>query len=475
MAEELKPDICVIGGGPGGIAVAVAAANANLPVVLIEKGEMGGANLAMAVPSKALVAAASHYETLRSGPAMGLTGAPLQVNLAKVFEHVRSVMDSVAANVSAERLTALGVTVLKAEARFTDRRTIAAGDTMVRARRFVVATGATPTAPDLPGLADVDFMTLDAAFDSARRMNHLIVLGAGRRGLELAQAYNRLGIDTTVIDEQPALADDDPELGALVLDRLRAEGIRIRDNAQIVGFARRRGGTRVTLKEGDDGEEFTVDGTHLLVAAGSAPNTGGLGLDEAGIRYDAAGIQVDRRLRTTNRRVYAIGDVIAGPTAVNRAEHQAGLVLKSALYRLPVRDDEAAVPLIAFTDPALATVGLTEAAARARHKAVRVLRLPFSENDMAQADRATAGMIKVITTRKGEILGAAVVGRDAGEIIALWSMAIARRMAISAIASLVPAYPSRADISRRVAASFEGPGLTPLWQRRIIEFLRKFG
>lgn len=486
MADEFKPDICIIGGGPGGIAVATAAANANVPVVLIEKGEIGGAELAAAVPSKALIVAANRYETLRSAPAVGVTGAPLQVNLGKVYDHVRSVMDAVAANVSAERLTALGVTVIRAEGRFTDRRTVVAGDTTIRARRFVIASGAKPQAPDLPGLADVDFMTLDTAFDVARKMTHLIVLGAGRRGLELAQAYNRLGIDATVIDDQAALADDDPELAALVLNRLAAEGVRVRDNAQIVGFARRRGGIRVTLGEGADdsngepGEEeeddrIHVDGTHLLVATGSAPNVDGLGLAEAGIDHGPNGIKVDSRLRTTNPRVYAIGDVIAGPTAANRAEHHAHLVLKSVLYRLPIRDDVGAVPLIAFTDPALATVGLGEAAAREKHKNVRVLRLPMSENDLSQADRTTAGMVKVVATSRGQILGAAAVGRDAGEIIGLWSLAIANRLGISAMQQFVPAYPSRLAVARRVAASFDGPGLTPPWRRRIIEMLRKFG
>jgi pyruvate/2-oxoglutarate dehydrogenase complex dihydrolipoamide dehydrogenase (E3) component len=485
MADELKPDICVIGGGPGGIAVATAAANANVPVVLVEKGEIGGTELAAAVPSKALIAAANRYETLRSAPAVGVTGAPLQVNLGKVFDHVRAVMDAVAANSSAERLAALGVTVIRAEGRFTDRRTVVAGDATIRARRFVIATGAKPKAPDLPGLAGVDFMTLDTAFDGARKMTHLIVLGAGRRGLELAQAYNRLGVDTTVIDEQAALADDDPELAALVLSRLAAEGVRVRDSARIVGFARRRGGIRVTLgegaaededeSEGEDADRIHVDGTHLLVATGSAPNVDGLGLPEAGIGNGPNGIKVDSRLRTTNPRVYAIGDVVAGPTAANRAEHHAHLVLKSVLYRLPIRDDVGAVPLIAFTDPALATVGLGEAAAREKHKTVRVLRLPMSENDLSQADRTTAGMLKVIVTQRGRILGAAAVGRDAGEIIGLWSLAIANRLGISAMQHFVPAYPSRLELSRRVAASFDGPGLTPPWRRRIIEMLRKFG
>lgn len=475
MADSLKPDICVIGGGPGGIAVATAAANADVPVVLIEKGALGGASLTMAAPTQALIAAAGHHETLRRAPAFGVTGAPLQVNLARVYDHINATRDAIAANMTAERLTALGVTVIKAEGRFTSPRTVMAGDTAIRARRFVIATGARPSLPDYPGLADIDFLTLDTVFDSARKMTHLIVLGAGPRGLELAQAFNRLGVDSTVVDDGPALADEDPELASLVVDRLRAEGVRIRDRTRIVEFARRRGGVRVTLRDNDEADPFAVDGTHLLVATGSEPNVESLGLDAADIAHDPSGIAVNRQLKTANRRTYAIGDVVAGPTTVSRAEHQADLVLKSILYRLPVRYDPTTAPRLVSTEPQIASVGLVESVARNTSLDVRVLRMPFAENDLSQARRDTDGMIKAIATGRGRILGAAAVGPDASEVIAAWSLAMANRLPLSAMRSLLAPYPSRSDLSRRVAASFDGPGLTPLRQRRIIEFLRNFG
>ena len=357
MAEVQTPDICVIGGGPGGMAVAMAAAAYSVPVVLVEKGTMGGANLAYGgVPAAALVAAAGQYEALRRAPAMGVTGAPLQVNFAKVAEHIRSVANAVAPAMSAERLAALGVRVVHANAHFADRRTLVAGNVVVRARRFVVATGAVPVDPPLPGLEGIDHMTVADAFDLTRKPGHLIVLGATSRGLTLAQAYARLGVDTTVVDEKPALADDDPELAAIVIDRLTAEGIRIRDRAKIDGVSRRRGGIRVGLAGGDE----AIDGTHLLVANGRAPNIVGLGLDVAAVAHDQNGIVVDRHLRTTNRRVYAIGDVIAGPALANRADYQADRVVRNILFRFPHRDHPSAVPVVTFTDPALATVGFSE-------------------------------------------------------------------------------------------------------------------
>jgi pyruvate/2-oxoglutarate dehydrogenase complex dihydrolipoamide dehydrogenase (E3) component len=472
MAEVLTPDICVIGGGPGGIAVATRAAASAVPVVLVEKDRMGGANLAYGgVPAAALFAAASNYEALRRGPAIGVSGAPLQVNLGKVSDHVRSVMESVAPNVSAERLSALGVRVVQAAAHFADRRTLVAGNVVVRARRFVIATGALPAVPELPGLANVEYLTVDNAFDLGKKPTHLIVVGANPHGLELAQAYARLGVDVTVIDEAPALAEDDPELAALFLDRFRADGIRVRDNVRIAAIGRRRGGIRVVLGVDD----APVDGSHLLVAGGRAPNIAGLGLDVARIAYHLEGITVDRHLRTTNRRVYAIGDVIAGPALANRADYQADRVVRNILFRLPFREHSSYAPTVMFTDPGLASVGMTETIARRRYQNIRVLRLPLGDNDRAAAERMSSGLVKVITTRRGRILGAGIAGHDAGEQIALWSLALSQGLSVRDMLDFVPPYPARAEAARRVAASFDGPGLTSPWRRRIIEFLRKFG
>jgi pyruvate/2-oxoglutarate dehydrogenase complex dihydrolipoamide dehydrogenase (E3) component len=474
MSEVLTPDICVVGGGPGGVAAAFAAASNAVPVVLVEKGAMGGANLAYGgVASVAHQAAARPDELLRRGPAMGVTGAPLQVNFGKVGEHIRSAADAVAVSLSPDRLEALGVRVVRAAARFTDRRTLQAGEVTVRARRYILAPGALPTTPHLPGIESVDYLTAETAFDLARKPSHLIVIGAGPRGLEFAQAYSRLGVDATVIDDAPALADEDLELSAAVIERLRAEGIRIRDRAEVLGIARRRGGIRVTLA-GDDGEA-TVDCSHLLVASARRPNVDELGLDVAGVAYGAGGILVDRLLKTTNRRIYAIGDAVAGPAMANRAAYQGAYVVRTILYRLPWREDTVRVPVVAFTDPSLARVGYTEEDARRRYGEIRVLRVPFVDNDRAQAERMPAGLVKVIARRSGRIVGAGIAGHEAGEQIALWSLVVARRMKVADLAGFVPPYPARAETVRRVVEAFAGHGLTAPWRRRIIEFLRNFG
>lgn len=475
MAELLTPDICVVGAGPGGIAVALAAAAEGVPVVLVERAAMGGANLAHgAIPMQALVSAAAVNECLRRGPAVAITGAPLQVNLGKVRDHVTAVTEAVAASLSAERLTALGVRVVAAEARFTDRQTIAAGNVTIRARRFVLAVGSVPSLPDVQGLAGIETMRADSLFDLSRKPSHLIVLGATRHGFELAQAYARLGIDGTIVDEAPALADDDPELAEIVVDRLRAEGVRVRTGVKIASISRRRGGIRLVVGEAGD-HETAIDGSHLVVATGRTPAVGGLGLDAAGIAHDANGIVVDRRLRTTNRRVHAIGDAIAGPARAARAQHEASRVVRSILFRVPFRHDPLAVPIVTHTDPELARVGLSEVEARRRNRAVRILRYPFGENDRAVAERLHEGMIKVVASPSGRILGAAIVGHGADELVALWSLALGNRLSLAAMRSFAAPYPTRSDISRRVAATFEGPGLTSSWRRRIIDLLRKFG
>ena len=363
--------------------------------------------------------------------------------------------------------------MIHAAARFRDRRTVVAGEFTIVARRFVLATGALPAIPDIAGLADIDYMTPATAFDITRKPSHLVVFGANSHALELAQAYNRLGVDSTVVSTLPALPDDDPELARIVVDRLRSEGIRIRDHVKITGIVRRRSGFRVTIVGLDN--DVPVDGSHLLVATGRSPNIADLDLDAGGIACDKEGVTVDRLLRTTNRRVYAIGDVVSGPMVANRGDYQARHILRSILFRLPWREQPNQIPIVAFTDPGLARIGLNEAEARRRDGNVQVLRFPFIENDRSQIEHMPAGFIKVITNKRGRILGAAIVGHEAGEQIALWTLAISNRLTIRAMLDFVPPYPSRAEISKRVAETYRRAGLTSGWRQRIIEFLGKFG
>jgi pyruvate/2-oxoglutarate dehydrogenase complex dihydrolipoamide dehydrogenase (E3) component len=304
------------------------------------------------------------------------------------------------------------------------------------------------------------------------------VFGAGRHALELAQACNRLGIDASVVSEEAALPDDDPELAAVVVDRLRAEGIRIRTGVKVGSVSRRKGGIRMVVTERVGGEggpgEMAVDGSHLLLAAGRSPAVDGLNLAAAGITHDRSGIVVDARLRTTNHGVYAIGDAIAGPALATRAEEQAVAVVRSIGTPWSGPRAPSAAASVTFTDPALASVGMSEAAARSADQRVRILRFPFVENDRAEIERLPAGMIKVVTSERGRVLGAAIVGRDAGELIAPWALAVANRLPVSAMAAFVAAYPTRCAIANQVAALPEAR-LTEPWPQRIIGRFRRPG
>jgi len=472
--ETLTPDICVIGAGAAGLSVATAAAAFGVPVVLIERGAMGGECLnSGCVPSKALLAAAKRTAHMR-GDAMGVRATEIHVDFAQVQAHVRDVIAAVAPTDSVERLTGLGVRVIKGHAKFIDRRTVSVGETEVRARRFVIATGSTPAVPPIPGLDAGPYLTSETVFRLTELPSHLVVLGAGPVGVEMAQAFRRLGSHVTLLDAAEALAQDEPECVAVVLAQLERDGVVVRTGVKILGVAHAIGHLAVTLET--DGKEEHVGGTHLLVATGRKPVLDGLGLDAARIRYDAGGILVNRKLKTRNRRVYAIGDVAAGqPRFTHAANHQAGLVVRNALFRLSVRSDSTPIPHVTYTEPELAQTGLTEAQARARRLGFRILRWSYHDNDRAQAERTPHGHIKAIVDKKGRILGASIVGVQAGELITAWSLAIARGLTVRAFTDLVVPYPTLSEIGRRAAIQYYLPGLTRPLLRRIIGYLRIFG
>ena len=474
MAEILTPDICVIGAGSAGLTLAAAAAAFGVSVVLVEKGRMGGDCLNTGcVPSKALLAAARHVQTVREAARFGVKAAEPEADFAAVQAHVREVIAAIAPNDSEERFTGLGITVIRAPARFKDKRVLLAGGTEIRARRFVLATGSRPLVPLIPGIETVPYLTNETIFDIPKRPAHLVIIGGGPIGLEMAQAFRRLGSEVTVLDAGRALSRDDPELAALLLEDLRREGIVIREGVEVARVARRgRAGIRVVLQEGERGSH--ADGTHLLVATGRQPDLAELGLEAAGVAFDKNGVTVNSRLRTRNRRIYAIGDVAGGPQFTHWAGYQAGLALRSILFRFGGKLRPEILPWVTFTDPELAHVGLTEAEARKRRRHVEVLRWPFAENDRAQAERSTRGHIKVLAT-KGRIVGVDILGRHAGELIAPWALAISEGLSVKSMASAVLPYPTLSEAGRRAAIAFYTPKLRSPWLKRLIAFLRRLG
>ncbi|MFN4193988.1 MAG: dihydrolipoyl dehydrogenase family protein, partial [Tabrizicola sp.] len=359
---RIETDICVIGAGSGGLSVAAGAVQMGARVVLIEAGEMGGDCLnAGCVPSKALIAAAKAAEAQRRG-FRGVAGVVPAVDFGTVKDHVRAVIDQIAPVDSQERFEGLGCTVIRAFARFTGPREVQAGDKTIRARRFVIATGSRPFVPNVQGIETVPYLTNETIFDLRERPRHLIVIGGGPIGVEMAQAHRRLGSEVTVIEAARVLGREDPELAASVTEALQAEGITLVEGQPVVRLAGEPGAVEATLGDGRQ-----VRGSHLLVAVGRKVALDGMNLEAAGVAWTARGITVDKRLRSSNRRVYAVGDAAGGPQFTHVAGWHAGIVIRQAVLGLPAKAEPKAIPRATYTDPELAQVGLTEAEARAAH------------------------------------------------------------------------------------------------------------
>jgi len=474
MTQRLEADICVIGAGSAGLSVAAGASQLGARTVLIESNKMGGDCLNYGcVPSKALLAAAHAAQSARQAGRFGLRLPELTVDFAAVQDHVQGVIGAIAPHDSQERFEGFGVTVVRAAASFTGPQEVAAGDYSIRARRFVIATGSTPFVPPLPGLDKLPYLTNETVFDLRDRPRHLLVIGGGPIGCELAQAFRRLGSEVTVIEMARLLPKDDPDAVAVVHGRLQAEGVRLLEETTVLRAEAAADGVALTL-ESKSGP-LSISGSHLLIAAGRRPNVTGLNLESAGISAGPQGIAVDAGLRTANRRVFAIGDAIGGLQFTHAAGYHAGIVIRRALFRLPAKMNPGAIPWVTYTDPELAQAGETEASARQKGPDVAVTVSPFNRNDRAQTERDTDGFVKIVSRRNGRILGATIVGPHAGELIQVWTLAIACRLKLSAMAGLVAPYPTRGEAGKRAAGDFYAPRLFSARTRGVIQFLRLFG
>ncbi len=470
--KTIDTDICVIGAGSGGLSVAAGAVQLGARVVLIEAQRMGGDCLNTGcVPSKAMLAAGHVASTMRGAGRFGIDPVEPAVRFAAVQDHVHGVIAAIAPHDSVERFTRLGCTVIQARAKFVGAMEVEAGDTRVRARRFVLATGSRAAVPPIPGLSDTPYFTNETLFENRTCPDHLVIIGAGPIGCEMAQAHRRLGARVTVLDQAALLPKDDPELAAVVKARLVAEGIVFRLGVKVAKVERTAAGIAVAIEDGAAAER--IEGSHLLVAAGRRPNIDDMGLELAGVQTTKAGAVVDARLRTTNKKIYAIGDVAGSYQFTHLAGYHAGIVIRNALFRLPTKVDTAALPWVTYTDPELAQVGLSEAAARAQDPVVT--RFTFAENDRAQAEHATEGFIKLVATRRGKVLGAAIVGARAGELIQPWVLAIKAGIRLNTMASMIAPYPTLGEVNKRAAGAFFTPKLFSDRTRRLIRFLLRLG
>lgn len=452
MADTLTPDLCVIGAGPAGLAVAEAARALDLSVVIVDKGRLGGKALHTgAVPARALAAAAAHAHAMRNGASFGITADAIKVNFRRVHDHVDAVIGALSPARAAPHFEALGAQVLAGDAAFTDKRTLKVGEALVRAHRFVLATGSRPVVPAIPGLDAVPYFTTDTILDNTRKLTHLVIIGGGAMGLELAQSYARLGTEVTVLEPASFLADFDPELAAVALKRLEEEGVHLRPHTAVTAIHARSMGIGVGIR-GADGEAM-LDVSHILVAVERVPDIDTLDLDKAGIRRrkdDVTRLELTPGLRTTNPRVYAAGDVAGGGGSVGAAHAEARIVVGNALLAFAPRH-HTDVPRVVSTDPEIAEVGYSERTARTKFgTGFRVLRAAYAENDKARARRETYGVAKLIVGPRGQLLGAGIAGAGAAELAALFSLALAAKLDIARLSQFAAPYPSLADIASRL-------------------------
>jgi pyruvate/2-oxoglutarate dehydrogenase complex dihydrolipoamide dehydrogenase (E3) component len=443
-------DVIVIGAGAAGLTAAGGCARLGLRVALIERDKMGGECLNTGcVPSKALLAAARRAHGMR-GTAMGIAGGEPVINFAGVRAHVAAAIATIAPHDSEARFAAWGVDVIRSDAQLTSPREVAVEGRLLSAPRIVLAVGSRPAVPQIPGLAETPYFTNETLFGLETLPRHLVVLGGGPTGLEMAQAFRRLGAAVTVIEAGIMLSQTDREAADLLLRHLAAEGVACRENTAVTRVSCAPEGVLLELTAGEP-----IRGSHLLVATGRRPNLDGLRLDLAEVVADQNGINVDAYRRTSSRHIFAIGDCRAGPHFTHAAGRDGALVVRTIGFGLPARGHDDTLPSVVFTDPELAQVGLTEEAARARHGHVRVLKEFFSENDRAIVDDAADGFIKVIRAGR-RIVGVTLVGARVGELVLPWSMLVGKASLWSLSGTVVP-YPTRSELSKAVAFSAYDP------------------
>jgi len=465
-------DICVIGAGAAGLVVAAGGASLGAKIVLVEKHKMGGDCLHYGcVPSKTLLQSARVAYTMAHADAFAIPAHTPRPDISAVMERVASVIKSIEPHDSPERFRELGVEVILGAGQFTDRHSFSVNSRQIRARHFVIATGSRAAVPSIDGIENTPYLTNEQIFALREPVDRLIVVGGGPIGIEMAQAFGRLGSKVYVIQKgTQILAREDPDMAEVVAQQLQQEGVELLTGHKPIKVEGSKGDVCLRLRDAA-GNEKTINATHLLLAAGRRPNIENLGLEAAAVELKNGHIVTDARLRTSNKRIFAAGDVVGGPQFTHMAEHHAGVVLRNAIFRLPAKVETKVIPWATFSEPELARVGLSETEAGQQGIHHKVYSVPFQDMDRAKTDGTTEGFAKIITSPKGKLLGAAIVGPHAGELIHEYVLAIAKGMTASELSSVIHIYPTLAQINRRVADARMKEALTPTakkWLKRIL-------
>lgn len=446
---KFDANLVVIGAGSAGLSVAAGAVQMGARVVLIEGGEMGGDCLNTGcVPSKAMIEAARRAKGAASAKKLGVSCHDVTVDYASVMRHVRETIAAIEPHDSQERFEGLGVRVIRGYAEFASKNSVRVGDETVTARRIVVATGATPIAPPINGLDTVSYFTNETFFENCDRPDHLIIIGGGPIGVEMAQAHAQLGIKTTLIERFEILPREISETREVLRTKLLQDGVTIFENCDVSSIKENGTTKSITLGDGQ-----MIDGSHILIATGRRANVQGLNLSAAGIETTDVGIKVDDSLRTTNRAIYATGDVIGQEQFTHVAGYHASLVVRSALFGLPAKVRKNHIPRVTYCEPEVASVGgISDAAG------IETYRVTYDGLDRAIAGARTDGFAQ-IWVKNGRVRGATIVGAHAGELIHFWSLVIAQNLKLSKVSSVITPYPTISDINKKLIGAYFTPRL----------------
>lgn len=471
MSQTINCDIAIIGGGAGGLTVAAVAAQLGMKVVLAEANKMGGDCLnAGCVPSKALLAAAKTAHTFTTAERFGIANHQPSVDFVAVMRHVADVIAQLSPHDSVARFTALGVTVLSSPATFLNKETMLAGDATVKARYFVIATGSSPAIPPISGLETIPYLTNESIFSLQSKPDHLVVIGAGPIGCEMAQAFHLLGVKVTMLEALMMMPRDDTDLVDILRNHLISSGITIHEQIKVLKIAKSNHSVEILIEK--NGLQECIKGSHLLVATGRKPNVYHLSLEKAGVVYSAKGIQVNKRLQSTNKRIYAIGDVAGGYQFTHIASYHAGVVIKNILFKWPEKVNYRSIPWVTYTLPPLAHAGLTGVEIEKQYQNIKVITIDFADNDRAVAERETLGKLKVYCTKNGKILGVSILGCHADELIAFWIPLIQQGRHMKEVSNTIIPYPTFNEIAKRAASEFYKPVLFSSKIKYLISWLK---
>lgn len=473
MSKTLNCDIAILGAGAGGLSLAAGAQQMGAKVILIESGKMGGDCLNYGcIPSKALIAAARKAYMMKMAHTLGVQAGEIQVDFKAVMQHVHQVIEHISVHDSVERFTKLGVKVIQAKGRFVDGNTLAADDYLIKAKRVVIATGSKPFIPPIDGLSSAQYYTNESIFTLNKLPQHLLVIGGGPIGCELAQAFAMLGSRVTLLEMFNILPKDDSDCVDIVRQQLLNTGVDLFENVSQVKIKTEQNNQSVATFEKDN-TSTSVSPSHILVATGRQANVEELALESAGIAYTTRGVAVDKRLRTTNKNVFALGDVTGGYQFTHVANYHAGIAIKNILFKLPAKIDERAIPWITYTTPEIAHVGLTAKQAE-NIQGTQIIEADLSENDRAQADGQTLGKIKVIVSKSGVALGVTIVGHQASDLILPWIMIVREKKSLRSITDAIIPYPTVSELSKKAAGSYYAPKLFSPKVKRIVKWMLKF-